>query len=31
MTSGLAILVRIVRTQAANRECVSGGYFRGDL
>jgi hypothetical protein len=31
LTSGQAILVRLVRTQAANRECVCGAQYRTDL
>lgn len=30
-TAGQAILVRIVRVQTANRECLSGGQYRADL
>lgn len=30
-TSGQAILVRFLRTQAVNRECLSGGQYRTDL
>jgi hypothetical protein len=29
--AGQAILVRFLRTQAVNRECVSGGQYRADL
>jgi hypothetical protein len=31
MTAGQAILVRILRTQTANRECLCGGQYRIDL
>lgn len=30
-TAGQAILIRVVRVQTVNRECLSGGFFRGDL
>ncbi|MBA4064705.1 MAG: hypothetical protein C0501_13520 [Isosphaera sp.] len=30
-TAGYAVLVRLIRTQAANRECLSGGQYRVDL
>lgn len=31
MIAGQAILVRFLRTQAVNRECISGGQYRTDL
>jgi serine/threonine protein kinase len=31
MTAGQAILVKFLRSQAANRECQSGGQYRADL
>jgi hypothetical protein len=31
MTSGQAILIRLVRSQAVNRECVCGAQYRTDL